>query len=71
MNTLNFINISRTVCVRAVREESIENICIICICIVLFTSNALFLSCKDTNKNAKNQIFSCLFFDDKKNVYKV
>ena len=24
MNTLNFINISRTVCVRAVREESIK-----------------------------------------------
>ena len=39
-----------------------KNICIICICIVLFTSNALFLSCKDTNRNAKPQIFSCLFF---------
>ena len=38
-----------------------KNICIICICIVLFTSNALFLSCIDTNRNAKNQIFSCLF----------
>lgn len=40
MNTLNYINPSRTVC--AVREESIENICIFCICIALFHISPLW-----------------------------